>query len=242
MYRHKKIYDIKYTDVDAYDILKLSSLLSFMEESACLSADELKFGYKDINQLNLGFIVANWRIDFSRPIRLGESLEIHTWPLKAGRAIFLRDFEFFSNGKKVGTGTSRWCMIDTVTYSVMPSSSYFKEGAFDDYNTERSTDFSSWKIPRTDGNFAYSKTVRYSDYDHYFHVNNTKYADFVTDVIGVDELKNKFVKAFQITYVQQCKCGERLDFYRSDFDGYIVVEGMVGDSLRVQAKVEFNGL
>ena len=45
MYRHKKFYDVKYTDADAYDNLKPSALLSFMEESACLSADELGFGY-----------------------------------------------------------------------------------------------------------------------------------------------------------------------------------------------------
>ncbi|MDE6586657.1 MAG: acyl-CoA thioesterase, partial [Clostridia bacterium] len=93
MYRHKKIYEIRYTDVDAYDNLKLSALLSFMEESACLSADELGFGYKDISHLNLGFIVVNWYVNFDCPVRLGNNLEIHTWPLKVSRAIFIRDFE-----------------------------------------------------------------------------------------------------------------------------------------------------
>ena len=48
MYRHIKSYELRYTDVDAFDNLKLSSLLSFLEESACLSADELGFGYDDI--------------------------------------------------------------------------------------------------------------------------------------------------------------------------------------------------
>ena len=48
MYRHIKSFELRYTDVDAYDNLKLSSLLSFLEESACLSADELGFGYADV--------------------------------------------------------------------------------------------------------------------------------------------------------------------------------------------------
>ena len=41
MYRNIKTYEIRYTDVDFKDELKLSSLLSVLEESACISADEL---------------------------------------------------------------------------------------------------------------------------------------------------------------------------------------------------------
>ena len=69
MYRHKKDYELRYTDVDAYDNLKLSSLLSFLEESACLSADELGFGYKDIAPKHFGFIIANWYIKLERNIK-----------------------------------------------------------------------------------------------------------------------------------------------------------------------------
>ena len=77
MYRNKKIYEIKYTDVDAYDNIKLSSLLSFAEESSCLSADELGFGYKDVHHLNIGFVIANWYFEFSQPVKIGHNLETH---------------------------------------------------------------------------------------------------------------------------------------------------------------------
>ena len=48
MYRNIRKYDIRYTDVDFKDDIKLSSLMSVLEESACISADELGFGYADI--------------------------------------------------------------------------------------------------------------------------------------------------------------------------------------------------
>ena len=241
MYRHKKVYELRYTDLDAYDNLKLSSLLSFLEESACLSADELGFGYDDIAPKNMGFIVANYFIELFRPIKFGDKLEVHTWPLKPKHLIFLRDYELFCNRKKVGVGTARWCMIDTKNYNVLPATAYFKEGDFDNYNTERSIDFKSWKIQRTErGEFIYNRSVGFSDYDHYFHVNNTKYADFITDVFSVDEMKNKYFKTMQITYVKQCKCGERLDIIREDCDVYSLVEGRVGEDLRFQFKVEID--
>ena len=44
MYRHIKDYEIKYVDVDAFDIIKASALLGIMKESAFLSADGLSFG------------------------------------------------------------------------------------------------------------------------------------------------------------------------------------------------------
>ena len=116
---------------------------------------------------------------------------------------------------------------------------HFKESDFDNYNTERSIVFSEWKIPAiTDGREVYSKVVRFNDYDHYFHVNNTKYADFLTDVFSVEELKDKTLKSVQITYVKQCKEGEKIDFIRSDDGVYIFVEGRVNGELRVQMRMK----
>lgn len=241
MYRNINKYKIKYTDTDAFDNLKLSSLLAFQEESAGYSADELGFGYDAIAPKNLGFIIVNNYIELARPIRLGEILELHTWPLRPKHLIFLRDYEFYSGGEKVGVATTRWCMIDTKRFAAVPSSVYFTESSFEHYNTERSVEFGAWKIPPTvNGLLAYSKIVSYSDYDHYFHVNNTKYADFLMDTFSVDELRGKYVKKLQITYVKQCKLGEKIDFYRQTEGNCVYVDGKVGDELRVQFRVELD--
>lgn len=243
MYRHVKQYEIKFTDVDAFDVLKPSSLLSFLEESACLSAEELGFGYDDIAPKNLGFIIVNSYLELARPIMLGEVLEVHTWPIKPRSVIFFRDYELYSKGEKVGAATTRWCMIDTKTFTPVPTSAFFKDDDLKTYNTERSVEFSSWKIPAlTDGKLAYSKLVSLSDYDHYFHVNNTKYADFMLDTFSVDELAGKYFKKMQITYSKQCKIGETIDLYRKIDDNDCTIEGRVGEEIRVQFKVELDAV
>lgn len=241
MYKHIKKYEIKFTDADAFDNLKPSSLLSFFEESACLSAEELGFGYEAVASQNLGFILANYYIELFRPIKLGEVVEIHTWPLAPKHLIFIRDFEIYCGGMKVGVATSRWCMIDTRTFAMMPVSVFFKPGYFENYNTERSILFSSWKIPAIDeGTLVTTKNVTFSYYDHYFHVNNTKYADFLMDAFTVEELENKYVSSLQITYVKQCRIGDNVKLFKKlDGDIYFV-EGRVEDELRVQFKVKLN--
>ncbi|MDE5721261.1 MAG: hypothetical protein K2I30_00770 [Clostridia bacterium] len=243
MYRNIKSYELRYTDVDAYDSLKFSSLLAFLEESACLSADELGFGYADVAPRNIGFVVVNYYIRLERRIKLGDVLTVHTWPLKPKHIIFLRDYELYCGDEKVGVATARWGMIDTKTFSLLPSSAYFKDEDFANYNTERSTQFSSWKIPSINaGEDKLSHEVVFSDYDHYFHVNNTKYADFLMDVFSPEELENKAVECMQITFVKQCKIGDVIQVSRQYVEGFYLIEGKVDGELRVQMKVKFNGV
>lgn len=238
MYRHKKSYEIRYTDVDFQDNLKLSALMSMLEESACLSADELSFGYAVLAPKNIGFILSNWYIKLNRPIRLGEAVTVHTWPIKPKKLIVLRDFEIYVGEEKVGVATSRWCLVDLKSFTMLPASAIF-ENDNREYNDFRSVEFNSWKIPVfEEQNPVYEKLVSYSDYDHYNHINNTKYGDLLMDAFPVWELENKYVSSAQITYVKQCKYGEKLQFFKKNDEGFYLVEGRVDGELRAQLKVE----
>lgn len=240
MYCHKKIYELRYTDVDFEDRLKLSSLLSLMEESACLSADELGFGYDVLQPKNYGFILINWYIELFEEIKLGQKLEVHTWPIRPKMTTVFRDYELLADGKKVGVAVTRWCLVDLESFNIIPAARAFDSNI--EYNENRAATVTNWKIPAiSDGEKIYSKAVKYSDYDHYNHVNNTKYADFLMDVLSPQELKGKYAKNVRITYVKQSKFGETLDFFRQrQEDGSWIVEGRCAGELRVQMQVTFN--
>ncbi|MCM1437952.1 MAG: thioesterase [Roseburia sp.] len=240
MYCHSKDYEIRYTDVDVSDNLKLSSLLSLMEESACLSAEELGFGYSVLQPKNYGFIMVNWYIDMYRAVKLGDVLTVHTWPIKPKRLIVLRDFELYVGSEKVGVVTSRWCLVNLADFKLLPSSAALSDKL--EYNDFRAVEVSNVKIPEADGlKYVYSKAVTYSDYDHYNHVNNTKYADFLLDAFTVGEMRGKSYSNVRITYVKQSKEGEKIDFYKAVLDDNSwVVEGRVGEDKRVQMQVKFD--
>ncbi len=238
MYMHKKDYEIRYTDVDFNDNIKLSALLSVMVESACLSADELGFGYSVLQPKNIGFILANWYVELFRPIRLGDVLSVHTWPIEPKKLIVFRDYELFVGDEKVGVATSRWCTVDLATFSMIPA----KEAIGGDitYNDFRAVEFNSWKIPTFPHGDKpdYEKCVSYSDYDHYNHVNNTKYGDLLMDAFSPEELKGKAISKVRISYVKQCKYPEVLRFYKQKAeDGEYVVEGYEGDEERIIMKI-----
>lgn len=236
MYYNIKNYKLRYTDVDFEDKLKLSALLSLMEESACDSADELGFGYSFLQHKNIGFVLANWHIELTRAIRLGEVLTIRTWPIKPKRLIVLRDFEFYVGDEKVGVATSRWCVVDLKEFKIIDSANAFSREI--DYNENRSVVVNNWKIPQVTSNeVKYSKTVSYSDYDHYGHVNNTKYADFLLDVFNPCELAGKYFTCVDLSYQVQCKYGEVIDFVKDDLPDCYVIEGRVDGRSRVQVRI-----
>lgn len=241
MYRNIKNYEIRYTDVDSYDILKPSALLGFMQESAGFSADELGFGYEILKKNNLGFILSGWYVQLNRPIRYGELLTVHTWPVRPNNVIFLRDYELYVGDEKVGAAVSRWCMMDVVNFKIMPVLSFFKNYDLSIWNTERSMEFNSWKI-RVEENLAgvYSHEIGYCDYDHYFHMNNTRYADYMLSAFSDKDFNGKFISKLQISYVKQCKIGDKLELLRADNGGESYIEGKVGGELRVQIKVRID--
>lgn len=242
MYNNIRKYDIRYLDVDFKDEIRLSAILSLLEESACASADELGFGYKDIAPVNIGFVIVNWYLEVYRPIKLGEKLTVHTWPMKPARTSMLREFEIYSGEEKVAAGTTRWCMVDIRTFALLPTSAFFS-GDTREYNERRAIDYSSWHIaPLTDGEKKYEKLITVSDYDHYFHCNNTKYADICLDAFTVDELASKSIAKVQISYIKQCKFGELLEIYRHDDGDVSLLEGRVNGEPRVRLRVTFRNL
>lgn len=132
-------------------------------------------------------------------------------------------------------------MMDLTTFTPLPTSAFFDDkfdfGGFSDC---RSVEFNGWKIPPAEGELAVRHAVSLSDYDHYFHVNNTKYADFFFDALTLDELKGNFISKLQITYVKQCKIGDVIDLYKEYSGDRVIVEGRVDGERRVQFSAQLS--
>ncbi len=229
-YCHSKDFKSKYLEVDFKDELKPSSILAFMQEVASSSADELGFGYDGFLKENgYGFITSNSYVKIHKPIKL-EKLTANTWPAIPRRVIFDRYYEFFnSNGELCVSALSRWCLIDFSSNKILPSS-VLKNQDYSTYNTDKAVEFSSWKMEpfdRENSKLKFSLTIANSEYDHYMHVNNTKYADYVFNVFSVNELRERFVDSFQINYVKQTHEGDTLSFYRNDItENEVAVYGL----------------
>ena len=229
LYEHKKEFLIKYCDVDFKDELKPSATLAYLEEVACSSADELGFGYEFVKPRGYAFMVSNICCEFLRPVPLGQTAVVKTWPLPPSHVVFGREYQIADKeGEVYVSASSRWCLIDMSTGKILPSKVIDNQD-YSTYNTTRVIEDVKWKIPtfkKEEGELKFTLTIANSEYDHNMHVNNTRYADYCFNCFSVAELAERKLKRFSISYVKQCKEGETLYFYRKEQeDGSFLAHG-----------------
>ena len=216
-YCHRRSYPLRYTEFDFKDELKLSGLLGIVQEAACTSADELGFGYDALKPRGLGFIIVFTYGEIRRPVKLGDSLTVETWPLPPRHVIFERHYRVLNGaGELAAALASRWCLVDLNTFALLPPDALGQTHFSCPYRAEKTVEVPGWKIP-----------------------NNTRYADVFLDCFPMDGLKS--VKSFSIAYGKQAKEGSELVFYRRDEGDTSVCEAHCGGELFSQFRVTFGG-
>ncbi len=243
-YEHERAFTVKYCEADFKDELKISAVLSYMEEAACSSADELGFGYAYVKPRGYAFMVTNLCLELRTPVPLGETVKIKTWPTPPTHVIFGREYQFLSPSGEVRiNASSRWCLIDRNREKILQSKAIDNQD-YSTYNTTKLLEGVQWKIPAflpSEGELKYALTVANGDYDHNMHVNNARYADYCFNCFSVEELACRALKSFSISYVKQCKEGEYLRFYRKEEEiGCYLVHGFnEKDEVVLQSRIRF---
>ncbi len=239
-YCHEQKYKIRYSDVDFKDELKPSSVLSFAQETATTSADELGFGYEVLKKDNYAFVVVASSVEFVKPMRLGETITVQTWPLPPRLVIFERDYRFFNEqGEVCANMASRWCLINLNSFALL-TPDRLEAHARCPYRKEQTLS-PVWKVKKieTRGEPCHRITVKNSHCDHYLHLNNAKYAELFFDCFGMDELSEREVKGLTVVYHKQIKEGSEIAFYRKDEQAQTYLEAYVGDELCTQCLITF---
>ncbi len=243
-YQFNRTFTVQYRDVDFNERIKISSLLALMGDAAGVSADELGFGASYVKPKGYTFMVANTYLEWDKPIKVGQSVQLQTWPLPPSHAIFNREYVFLSDQNvPLVRATSRWCLIDVNNGKIVPSKVIDNQD-YSTYNTQKAVENVQWKIPTflpSEGECKFTLIVANSEYDYNMHVNNTRYADYCLNCFSVAELTKRRIKKFSISYVKQCHEGDVLRFYRKRLDdnAYLVHGFNEQNEIVVQSYVVF---
>ena len=231
-YEHKRVFDVRYCDVDFKDELKPSSVLAYFEEAAGSSAEELGFGYSRLKPAGCTFMLINVRCRIYKPVPLGARIVVRTWPTPPSYVVFGREYKVESeSGEAWMDASSRWCMVDLKTGRFLQSKALTDQD-YSSYNPARALNVDRWKIPAfspDEGEQRFAMTVANSEYDHNMHVNNTRYADYCFNCFSVEELRARKLREFSLAYLRQCHEGDNLRFVRKQTEeGVFRVAGFNG--------------
>ena len=213
---HRQEFEITASHTDCFRRAKPSSLLFFVQEAAGKHCITLGADWVTLNKKHLFWAVTRHRVQITRLPIEGETITVETWPMPTTRVAYPRSVVAYdAQGKEVFRAISLWVLMDTESRAmVLPG----KSGVTVDgtlTGTELATPHSI--LPAVLENAA-MRTVGYTELDLNGHMNNTRYMDWVDDLLPSAYHKAHPVREFTVCYLSEAREGEavRLDWQLLD--------------------------
>ena len=217
-------------DVDGKGICRPSALLGHLQEAGTQAAESGGFGRDRLLEECGGFwMLARLWYQLKRPLRWEETLTVHTWHRGGKGAMSYRDFDLYVGEEYVGEAVSAWVMADLATHKLIKLTDVTILQETGGGALCKDKTLSKLRMPK-EMEVKERRKLRYSDTDINGHVNNTRYADFACDVLGMENLpEGKFLASMQLGYLAECRAGEEITLLTGDGEGSCFVKGVDED-------------
>lgn len=198
-------YSITSADTDMSSRLKLGSLVNLLIQSAISSADSLGFGFSNLSEQKLFWVLRNLTVEIYRPMMWSELAEVETWPKNLEGVLYLRDFVVRDRqGEVVARATSGWLALDLETKR--PKRFSVEEmDAFTRLRDKHALSYSPEKLGALNGEVSIvaSEKPRFTDIDLNRHVTSTRYIDWMVDTLPIDFLLKNYPSKLSINYLKE---------------------------------------
>lgn len=231
--------------VDYKKQLRPSNFFALAQEVAMKGATNYGFGYENLAEHDLAWVVSRTKIIFNKIPHWKEHFDFLTWHKGIIGPFFIRDYQLVApDGEVYVNGTSSWITINTKTRSLFRTdglSQYFDvtPQCLDNALEEQAGRI----VMPKDSELIASHKVMYSDVDFVGHANNTSYVSWATDCLPVELLKESYPRVVEIVFNKETHGGEVVDIYRkvvgSENGTTVYFEGRTGDVTHFTARFTF---
>jgi len=210
-------HEISDLHLDCFGRVKPSVLLYFAQEAAGHHCNELALDWDTLAKKNLFWAVTRHRVQISRLPRAGETITVETWPMPTTRVAFPRStIGYDSNGQEVFRSISLWVLMDTQSRAmVLPGKS-----GVDVPGTLRGFELAAPGsiFPKVLQNHT-CRQVGYTELDRNGHMNNTRYMDWIDDLLPSAFHETHPVKEFTVCYLSEARETQQIDMTWELTDG-----------------------
>ena len=215
---------IRNSDVDLFRRLRVSTLLTILQEAAIAHVEAQGLGRETTLDRGLLWIVTLQRLRFERVPVYDERIRVSTWVGKTMHVFFPRYYRVTDEaGSLLAEGSALWTLMDAGTRSVVfPKDCGIAVPAFVT-GLESPLPRPPRSLPCTE---TFSYTVRYSDVDLNGHMNNVRYLDLAQNLLP-ERVHQRDLRDFTVEYTGEAKLGEtiRIDAGRDGDEWYMAGEG-----------------
>jgi medium-chain acyl-[acyl-carrier-protein] hydrolase len=199
-------YDVNTIVLDHQKRLSLVGMLNQLQDMAWMHASRLGWGYDDLITKGTIWVLSRQKLVMTDWPVWEDKVTIHTWPRRSGSILALREFEIRVGDKKVGECTTSWIVLDWNTRKIQKLDRIMSGMPT---RTEGMLDISAERIaPRQDLVETARFHVRNSDLDVNGHVNNTRYAQWITDAMTTEDLAKYRIAEYEVNFLAETGVGD----------------------------------
>ncbi len=211
MQTRKEAFAVHTYEVDAFGTLAIPALSGYMQEVAGLHAAELGAGIDALRARGLTWVLAGQRIENPVPIRLGDSVEIETWPSGVDRLAAQREFVVRrADGTEVARATTQWLVLHVDTRRPARPSEVL-DPSFPREPGPSGAPLTPGKLPDLPDWEAQKRFhVRYGDIDSNLHATNTSYLVWAIEAVPRDVWQSRRLAALEVRYLAEVRYGSSI--------------------------------
>lgn len=191
---------LKTCDCDMYGAWMPNAILECMQEIAGAHTHFLNLGLKDLRKIDLAWIISRVCVQFDRMPRIGDTVQVETYPSDEKRMFFPRSHVFKDeNGNEIGRAGALWLLMDMNTRRISVSEEVIKR--MPEGRKQKELLLMPEGVKPIEGTREKNEIVPvFSDFDVNGHVNNTRYMRWCVDAIGHERMKESWISEFNICY------------------------------------------
>lgn len=196
-------------EVDASGRLRPVALLNYLQDIAGDHAAALGFSVARMQRRQVTWVLCRYHLRIDRYPRLGEEIEVRTWPSSRQHLFALRDFEVCDRlGVPLVSATSSWALIGLESRRPVRLAEHLSDYPLVDRRALEDS-FSPLPLPaQVDLELPFR--VRYGDLDLNGHVNNTVYADWALETVPGEIARHWLPESIEIGFRGEAFYGDRV--------------------------------
>ena len=195
--------------VDCFGRMTPASILLMIQEVAGKHCTALSVDYDTLAKRRMFWAVTRHRVQVSRMPRLGETIRVETWPMPTTRVAYPRSVVAYdAAGNECFRAISLWVLMNLDTRSmILPGKSGISV-----VGSLRGLELPSpGSLALMDHTQTRQRQVCFTDLDRNGHMNNTRYLNWVSDLLPSAFHQSHEVKEFTICYHAEAREGQLLD-------------------------------
>ena len=215
--------------VDCFGRLKPSMLLFLCQDIAGQHCRILGADFDTLIQRNLLWAIIRQKVQITRLPRSGETVRVETWPMPTTKVCYPRStVAYDAEGKELFRAISMWVLMDAESRSmILPGRSGVSVQGLLTGN-ELATPGSL--APKYFSNTC-SRSVCFTDLDRNGHMNNTKYLEWMSDLLPSSFHQNREPREFTVCYHAEAREEDLLRLsWQVDEEGLLQVESWKGET------------